>query len=78
MDTTGLEVLADFKVPALFIVGEDDIVVPPEMARICAGFIPGARLEIVPGTGHSVYFERPDVFNGLVEAFIASCEDSTP
>lgn len=72
------EVLADFKVPALLIVGEDDIVVPPEIARICAGFIPGARLEIVPDTGHSVYFERPDVFNGLVEAFIASCEDSTP
>ena len=71
------EVLADFRVPALLIFGEDDIVVPPEIARICAGFIPGARLEIVPDTGHSVYFERPDVFNGLVEAFIASCEDST-
>ena len=72
------ERLDDFKMPALLIVGEDDIVVPPEIARICAGFIPGAQLEVVPDAGHSVYFERPEVFNGLVEAFIDSHEDSTP
>lgn len=70
------EQLTDVSVPTLIIVGEDDIVVPPEIARMCAGFMPGARLEIVPGSGHSVYFEKPEVFNDLVEDFVDACERS--
>ena len=68
--------LTDLNVPTLFIVGEDDIVVPPDIARMCATFVPGARLEIVAGAGHSVYFEQPEVFNRLVTEFVDSCERS--
>ena len=41
---------------------------------MCVAFVPGARLEIVPDTGHSVYFERPEAFNALVEGFVDTCE----
>lgn len=68
--------LASFEVPTLFIVGEDDIVVPPEIAQLCAAFVPASRLEIVPGAGHSVYFEKPEVFNKLVADFVERCEAS--
>jgi 3-oxoadipate enol-lactonase len=60
------------KVPTLVLVGNDDIIVTPGLARIVAQLIPGARLEIVGDAGHSVYFERPAEFNKLVADFIAS------
>jgi pimeloyl-ACP methyl ester carboxylesterase len=34
--------------------------------------MPDARVEQVAAAGHSVYFERADVFNRLVEEFLAA------
>lgn len=45
--------------PTLVIVGEHDEVFPPEHSRAIAAAIPGARLEIVEGTGHGLLFEFP-------------------
>ena len=52
--------------PVLFISGTEDIVFPPPVAAALANFVPGAMLESVPEAGHSVYFERPEIFNRLV------------
>lgn len=57
-------------VPVLFIAGEEDVVIPPRMLAIAAGCFRKARLESVPAAGHSVYFERPMVFNEIVERFL--------
>ena len=62
--------LAKVTTPTLFIVGEDDDITPPHIIEMAAGYIPGAKLLPVPGSGHSVYFERPDVFNFEVERFL--------
>ena len=32
--------------------------------------VPGARLEVVQDSGHSVYFEQPGVFNHVVDSFL--------
>jgi pimeloyl-ACP methyl ester carboxylesterase len=61
--------LADFRVPTLLLVGTEDAFFSVEGLREVAGVIPGARLRVLPGTGHSAYFEEPVVFNGLVESF---------
>jgi pimeloyl-ACP methyl ester carboxylesterase len=61
--------LAGFKVPTLFLVGAEDVVVTPEIAHIAQRYIPDAAIEIVPGCGHSVYFEKPAVFNGILTGF---------
>jgi hypothetical protein len=45
--------------PALVIVGEEDVITPPDGARRIAAAIPGARLVIVPGAGHLTPVERP-------------------
>ncbi len=74
-DGPGLAELADwsvYKVPTLVIVGEQDVVVPPVIAHMVAAHLPGARLEVVQGAGHSVYFEKPAEFNALLDTFVAT------
>lgn len=46
--------------PTLVIGGANDEVFPPEHSRAIAEAIPGARLEIVEGTGHGLLFERSE------------------
>jgi 3-oxoadipate enol-lactonase len=55
----------------LFIAGEEDIVIPPRVCEIAASYFPNARVERVPAAGHSVYFERPAIFNAIVERFVS-------
>ena len=61
--------LAAFHVPTLLMVGTEVAFFSVEGLREVADAIPGARLQVLPGAGHSAYFEEPDVFNGLVESF---------
>src|SRR5260370_40047224 len=56
-------------VPVLFISGREDVVFPPRAAAALAKLVPGAQLESVPEVGHSVYFQRPEVFNRVVSNF---------
>jgi len=70
--TVSPEEAAALSVPGLVVVGEEDIVIQPPVIEAAARCVPGARLERVPEAGHSVYFERADVYNALIEAFLAS------
>jgi pimeloyl-ACP methyl ester carboxylesterase len=56
-------------VPVLFITGTEDVIFPPPAAAALAKLVPGAKLESVSEAGHSVYFQRPEVFNRLVSKF---------
>lgn len=68
--TTPAAAVAALDVPLLCITGEEDVVIPSAAVAILASLRPDARIERVPQAGHSVYFERPDVFNRLVAAFL--------
>ena len=59
--------LAGLQIPTLFITGDEDVVFPPMLAPALAALMPDARVEQVAAAGHSVYFERADVFNRLVD-----------
>lgn len=61
---------AALDIPVLFIAGEEDVLIPPRMLSLAAACFPNARLELVPAAGHSVYFERPALFNEVVERFL--------
>jgi pimeloyl-ACP methyl ester carboxylesterase len=39
---------------------------------LLATFLPGGRVEHVPGTGHFLHLERPDVVNPLVLTHLAT------
>ena len=67
------ERLGAIKAPTLVVVGEQDLLTPPWVAREVADAIPGARFEVIRGAGssHVVPIERPDDFNRLVSDFLA-------
>jgi pimeloyl-ACP methyl ester carboxylesterase len=66
IDTMRLEV------PTLVIWGENDPALLVGLTRGLERWIPDMRLEILPGAGHWVPYERPDEVNGLIREFVAS------
>lgn len=64
--------------PTMVVVGEQDLLTPPWIAREVAESIPGARFELIRGAGasHVAPLERPDAFNGLVLEFLAEPVDN--
>jgi pimeloyl-ACP methyl ester carboxylesterase len=63
--------LGQLKVPALVISGAADLATPPSIARMIAARIPNSELVVAAESGHSVYWEEPQVFNRAVLGFIA-------
>ncbi len=60
--------LAAIACPTLVLVGDDDQLTPPALAREMAAAIRGARLVVVPECGHLSTLERPQAVNdALVE-----------
>jgi pimeloyl-ACP methyl ester carboxylesterase len=56
-DSSGL--LPRLDVPALVLVGEDDAITPPDVARAMAVALPQATLAAIAGAGHTPSVERP-------------------
>ena len=67
-----LDRLAGINAPTLVIVGEQDLLTPPWVAREVADGIPAAQFALVTGDGssHLMPLERPDDFNQLVINFL--------
>ena len=68
----GTDRLDAIKAPTMVVVGEQDLLTPPWIAREVADGIRGARFEMVTGAGssHVLMLERPDDFNKLVADFL--------
>ena len=62
--------LARIAAPTLVIGPLEDRVVLPEVTRSVAERIPGARYVAVPGAGHSVAAEAPDLVANLIAGFL--------
>ncbi len=65
--------MRSLRTPALFLCGEDDPLFPPSAMEAASRLVPGSRLVVVPGAGHSVYWERPEAFNEAVLWFLDEC-----
>src|SRR5262249_12121699 len=57
--------LSDVRVPVTLVVGSLDRKFT-SIAEKMAARIPGARLEVVPGSGHNVLLERPEAVGALL------------
>ena len=59
------------RVPVTVVVGENDRLIPPARTEELAAEIPGAELVQVPGAGHAVILERPELVNRAISELIA-------
>ena len=66
--------LATITVPTLVVVGSDDQLTPPGLARELQAAIPGARLEIVPEAGHLAPVEAPAATSASLRRFLDGLE----
>jgi pimeloyl-ACP methyl ester carboxylesterase len=71
MATRPPDVLRSVSIATLFITGGEDTTYPPFLSDALAPLMPSARVEQVPDSGHSVYFQRAGAFNRLVENFLS-------
>jgi len=70
--------LKDIRVPTLVVCGAEDRLTPVKYHQFLAAQIPGARLTIIEGAGHWMFWERPDAFTRSVRAFLDSLPSSSP
>jgi pimeloyl-ACP methyl ester carboxylesterase len=71
MATRAPDVLRSISIPTLFVTGGEDTTYPPFLSDALAPLMSNAKVEQVPDSGHSVYFQRAEVFNRLVEDFLS-------
>lgn len=62
--------LENMKVPTLLITGDADLYTPPAVLDMFAARIPNNEKQVIPGAGHSAYWEQPQAFNAAVLAFL--------
>ncbi len=63
------ERLGEIRAPTLVIAGSLDAVARPRIDQVAAG-IPGARIAVVDGSGHTPHDERPTAFRRLALDFL--------
>ena len=57
--------------PTLVLHGGKDVMTPPGNARTLAAGIPDAELQLIPGAGHAVPLEEPELSAQIIRAFVA-------
>ena len=67
-DSTDL--LGSITCPTLLMVGEQDVLTPPQLAQEYATKIPGAQFVVIPYAGHLSNLEQPQAFLQAVSGFL--------
>ena len=70
--TTEVDRYAATRIPTMFLTSDEDGLIWPELSEKVHRHVPGSRFVRVEAAGHSTYFERPDVWNHEVGAFLKS------
>jgi len=60
----------EIKLPALIICGELDVMTPVKYANYLGAGTANSKVVIVPGAGHFVLAEKPEVVNKAIEDFL--------
>ncbi len=62
--------LVRHRIPTLLVWGDQDLLIPPSTMDLMKRRVPHARLALVHGAGHSVYFEKASEFNSILIDFL--------
>ena len=64
------EATSCLRMPALVLVGDQDVSTPVAAAQAMAAAIPGARLQVIPGAGHIPNDEQAEIVNAAIQDFL--------
>ncbi|WP_395943237.1 alpha/beta fold hydrolase [Brevundimonas sp.] len=64
--------LADIKVPTLILVGDKDVLTPPDRSEEMAAAISNSRLVVVPQCGHASTLEQPEAVNAALTEWLSA------
>lgn len=64
------EQLGQIKTPTMIIVGDQDTALPREESENMHKGIPGSKLVIIPGAGHTSSVEEPEAVNTALAEFL--------
>lgn len=64
--------IGTIRVPTLIIVGDQDVAIPLINSQRLHEAIPGSRLVIIPGAGHTSTVEEPAAVNAAITDFLSS------
>ena len=64
--------LARISCPTLVLVGEEDQLTPPQLAREIADGIASSHLAVVPGVGHLSTLEAPEAVNAALKDWLSA------
>ena len=65
-----LDRLGEIRVPTLIVQGRHDRARTPEHGAAMRDRVPGARLEVLEGSGHTPQLEEPEAFHALALPFL--------
>ncbi len=66
--------LPRIRVPAIVIHGDRDRIVPPQNGRVVARRIPNAQFRLIPGAGHMLATDQPELCADVVRNFLREQE----
>lgn len=61
-----------WRTPTLLLWGGEDEILAPEVGQALQQRLAGARLEVLPGTGHACYLQQPERFHALLLEFLSA------
>ncbi|PLK22406.1 alpha/beta hydrolase [Porphyrobacter sp. TH134] len=77
-DLPGLRLrMGEVRNPVLLVHGANDPAIPLDWARDAAGWLAGARLDVLAGLGHLAHEEAPEQAAALIAAFLAEHAQET-
>lgn len=62
------------RVPTLVLVGDQDLITPPELSTELFDLVPNARMQVIADAGHLINLEKPAEFNRVVGEFLDEVE----
>jgi len=66
--------LGQISVPTLVVVGEEDVITPPDEVKGLSDAIVGSRLVVIPEAGHMAPYENPAAANKAILEFLKALD----
>ena len=68
----GKDTLKDFDTPIMLLVGESDLIFPPNVIEEVSKLFSDATYHVIPESAHASHFEQPDIFNRHLKSFLSN------